>query len=334
MVLEPAFEDGSIGAHLAGILAAGPRRHVDLKSEMAGAQGDRIAETSVGAVLASNPCFRRVAPGIFDLCRPGRVYDEHGVLNEFFLDERQCRAFCLARFGGAPVDWYPAWGPSLELWLTRWARVKAEPDLFRSLMFVGDPSSWPAPSEELDYWRRIKKQEGAWLLGAERRSRLGRRFIEPDQFLSTLAHLVFFGWTSWVAVNRTTDARGDVHDAADILAILVKAGLALEESNWQARHSATPLAAVVFHRACHEMHVNGALAWESGVLAEIWVAVTSAADGERVGWIEPDEFSEALELWRSGEARSSRSFTRKATEAVDPAPIFETDDWGRLFSVD
>ena len=334
MVLEPTFEDGTIGAHLAGILAAGPRRHVDLKAEMAGALGDRIAETSAGAVLAANPCFRRVAPGIFDLCRPGSVYDEHGVLNELFLDERQCRAFCLARFGGAPVDWYPAWGPSLELWLTRWARVKAEPDLFRSLMFVGDPSSWPAPADELDYWGRVKVREGAWLLGAERRSRLGRRFIEPAQFLSTLAHLVFFGWTSWVAVNRTTDARGDVHDAADILAILVKAGLAQAESNWQAKHTATPLAAVVFHRACHEMHVNGALAWESGVLAELWATLTATADGERVGWIEPDEFAEALELWRKGEARSSRAFTRKTAEAVDPAPIFETGDWGRLFSAD
>jgi GNAT superfamily N-acetyltransferase len=307
MVLGSAFETNTIGGDLVGLLESGPQRHVDLRKRMADAQGDRIAESSVGAVLASNPCFRRVAPGIFDLCRPGSVYDEHGVLNELFLDERQCRAFCQARYGGAPVDWYPAWGPSLELWLARWARVKAEPDLFRSLMFVCNPSAWPAPADELDYWCRIKERDSTWLLGTERRSRLGRRFIEPGQFLSTLAHLVFFGWTSWVAVNRTTDARGDVHDAADILAILVKAGLAQPANDWQSKHAANPMAAVVFHRACHEMHVNGALTWDGGVLAETWAAVTTAADGEREGWIEPDEFAEALELWRTSNQRLPRT---------------------------
>jgi hypothetical protein len=285
-------------------------------------------------VLVSNPCFQRVAPGIFDLYRPGSVYDENGVLNEIFLDERQCRAFCLARYSGAPVDWYPAWGSSLELWLARWARVKAEPQLFRALMFVGDPSTWPAPSDELDYWRRIKEREGAWLLGAERKFRLGRRFVDPDQFLSTLAQLVFFGWTSWVAVNRTTDARGDVHDAADILSILVMAGLAQPANDWQARHAAAPMATVVFCRACHEMHVHGELAWERGALAEVWASIEAAADGVRVGWIDPDEFAEAIELWRSGDTRSSRTYSRKAAEVVDPAPIFETDDWGGLFSAD
>ncbi len=331
-VLEPSFDPGSIGAELVDLLRAGPMRHVDLREGMVARHGDRIAESSVGAVLASNPCFRRVAPGIFDLCRPGQVYDEHGVLNKVFLDERQCRAFCLARHGGAPVDWYPAWGPSLEMWLARWAKVKAGPDLFRSLISVADPSAWPAPADELAYWNRIKEREGTWLLGAERRTQLGRRFVEPGQFLATLAHLVFFGWTSWVAVNRTTDARGDVHDAADILAILVKAGLARTADDWQGRHEATALAAVVFQSACHEMHVSGVLERDNGVLAEVWSAAAAGANGELAGWIEPDEYAEALEQWRSSDVRSSRSFARKTVEAVNPGTIFESDAWGQLFS--
>ena len=134
VAVEPSFEEGSIGQELARLLADRPKRHVDLRALMAQSTSGQVADSSVGAILSSNPCFRRVAPGVFDLCRSGDVYNENGVLNEVFLDDRQCRAYCFARYGGAPNCWYPSWGPSLELWLTRWARLRAEPELYRSLL--------------------------------------------------------------------------------------------------------------------------------------------------------------------------------------------------------
>ncbi|MEQ1672935.1 MAG: hypothetical protein ABL893_18945, partial [Hyphomicrobium sp.] len=153
-LLEPVFETASIGARLVEQLSEGPKRHTDLRSMVGNLFEDRIADSSVGAILAANPCFRRVAPGIFDLYRSGHVYDEHGVLDVLFLDERQCRSFCQARYGGAPVDWYPAWGSSFELWITRWAKLRAGSELFRSLLFVVDPLTWSAPNDEIDYWMR------------------------------------------------------------------------------------------------------------------------------------------------------------------------------------
>lgn len=258
--LLPSFEPCSIGARLSEELANGPRRLVELRAARDSFDG-QAAESSIGAVLLSNPCFRRVAPGIFDLCRAGSPYDANGVLGEIFLDDRQCRAYCLARYGGAPVDWYPAWGLNFELWLARWARLRAEPALFRSLLHVVDPARWQAPNEEIDYWRRTKERESAWQIGTPRRFALGRRFIEPDQFLPAIAQLAFFGWTSWVAVNRTTDVRSDFHDAADVLALLIKAGLVTSPPDWQQPHLATECARAVFASACREMHERGRLDW-------------------------------------------------------------------------
>lgn len=329
--LEPSFEPGSIGAEIAGQLADGPQRHVALRESVPDAVRGRVAASSVGAVLISNPCFRRVSPGIFDVCRTGEVYDENGVLGAVFLNERQCQTYCLARYSGAPMSWYPAWGPSLELWLARWARLEASPELFSSLMYVADVSTWSAPENEMAFWRRTQVHDRAWMIGSERRFRLGRRLLESDQVLPTLAQLAFHGWTSWMAVNRTTDARLDVHDAADVLALLIKAGLVTAPDDWQAPHLATPAARAWLERVCSEMHRNGQLDWEHGSLAELWAAIERNANEPPSGWLDNAEFLDALEAWRSGEARSSRAFARKADEPIDADPIFETDDWDSLF---
>lgn len=331
VALEPAFEPGSIGSEIVGELKAGPRRQVDLQDSVPGSFKGNVALSSVGAVLLSNPCFRRVSPGIFDLCRAGDVYNELGVLSTVFLNERQCHTYCLARYGGAPINWYPAWGPSLELWLARWARLEAEADLFASLMHVADLSQWSAPEDEMTFWRRTQEQKRAWLIGAPRRFELGRRFLEADQVLPTLAQLAFHGWTSWMAVNRTTEASIHIHDSADILALLIKADLVIAPDHWQKPHIATPRANELFNLARNEMHATGELNWEQGVLAEMWCNFEQRSSKTNCGWLDEAEFVVAMGAWSNGETRSSRAFARKAAAPIDPEPIFETDDWGRLF---
>lgn len=331
-LLRPRFDEGTIGAELARQLASGPRRHVDLRESVPATFGGRVAESSVGAILLSNPCFRRVAPGVFDIDRTADAYTYGNSLNSVFLDDRQARAYCLARHGGAPVYWYPAWGPDFELWLTRWARLKAESELYRSLLTVVEIHQWSAPEDEIRFWDREIEAHADWMLGSERRFELGRRFIEPRQFLATIAHLAFFGWTSWIAINRTTDARGDVHDAADILALLIKAGLVNAEADWQGPHTATGKARSLFTAACIEAHHNGDLDWERGVLAEIWSDLEAGLDRGDEGWVDSDEFARALVSWQRGEARTSKVFARTSTEPVDPDPIFETNEWDQLFS--
>lgn len=202
------------------------------------------------------------------------------------------------------------------------------------MLTVVDPTSWPAPAEEVEYWLRTREREAEWLIGTALRHNLGRRFLEPDQFLATLGQLVYFGWSSWVAVNRTTDARADVHDAADVLAILVKSGLAHAPVDWQMPHVATTHATEVFWRACEEMHRNGELKWEKGILLEVWDKLTSSSNSTANGWIEDVEFKIALESWKSGGARSSRAFSKKSVDPIDIDRIFQTSIWEGLFRPD
>jgi Sigma-70, region 4 len=109
------FAEGTIGKFLTDILSAeGPQRQSDLKELVLVAAGDaNIAESSVGVILISNPCFRRVAPGAFALYHGDTELQEK--LQPRLLDERHCRTYCFARYGGAPADYFPAWGPSFEM---------------------------------------------------------------------------------------------------------------------------------------------------------------------------------------------------------------------------
>lgn len=329
--LGPAFEKGSIGHRLVELLGDGPRSLMDLRSAIAEDMQGRVAESSVGAVLLTNPCFRRVAPGIFDVCVPGGSYEDEGRVNTVFLNGRHARFYCLARYGGAPIDWYPAWGAHLELWLVRWARLHADDELLRSLLYVAEPSVWPAPSDEIAYWTRLKATDGAWLIGADRRSEPGRRALDASQLLPTIAQLACFGWTSWFAVNRTTDVRGDIHASADVLAFLAKAGLVRAPEDWQMRHDATDVVHEVFARACQEMHKLGALDWNEGVLSDLWNEAERNASADAEGWVDNDEFAEILESLRSADGRGSRAFSRGDREPVDPNPIFGTNAWNELF---
>lgn len=332
--LRPAFEKGTIGHRLAEFLDDGPRSHMDLRSAIVDDTQGRVAESSVGAILLTNPCFRRVAPGIFDVCVPGGSYEDRGRVNTAFLNSRHARFYCHARYGGAPIDWYPAWGAQLELWLVRWARLHADDELLRSLLYVVEPSVWPAPPDEIAYWTRLKKTEAAWLIGSERRTDPGQRTLDASQLLPTVAQLAYFGWTSWIAVNRTTDVRGDFHAAADVLAFLAKAGLVRAPDEWQARHVATDHVDGVFARACREMHEQGALDWNAGVLLDLWnEAERNAALGTE-GWIDNEGFTDVLETMRSADGRGSRAFSRGDREPVDPSPIFGTDAWNELFDDD
>jgi hypothetical protein len=326
------FAEGTIGNYLANILSAeGPQRQSDLKELVLAAAGDtNIAESSIGVILISNPCFRRVAPGAFALYH-GDI-ELRQKLQPRLLEERHCRTYCYARYGGAPSDYYPAWGPSFEMALAEWAKAHAPTDLYRSLLSVADPRQWPTSDSTIAPWLEQKKTEACWEIGTIRRVPLGSRFIDAEQMFSVLMHLALFGWISWFAINRTTGSKNDNHDAADVLALLVLAGLARPEADWQVKHIATDLAIETFNRACAERHMCGKLSWENGVLGALFVGLEDAgAQTSRRGWLSNEDSRRAISAWRSGELPTGKAYGDRQTVSIDIEQLFDSDAWNDAF---
>jgi hypothetical protein len=325
------FAEGTIGRLLTSILSTeGPQRQSDLKElVLAAAGGANIAESSIGVILISNPCFRRVAPGTFALYHGDSELQDK--LQARLLDERHCRTYCFARYGGAPADYYPAWGPSFEMALCIWAKAHAATDLYRSLLSVADPLQWPAPESTTATWLELQRQEARWEIGTERRVPLGSRFIDAEQMFSVLTHLALFGWISWFAINRATGSRNDNHDAADVLALLVMAGLARPEADWQIKHAATDLGIETFNRACAERHMCGKLSWENGVLGALFAGLRGKRAQTSIGWINPEDSTRAIAGWQSGELPTGKAYGGRQAVSIDVEQLFDSDAWNDAF---
>ena len=326
--IQDTFEQGSIGDWLFNRLKnRGPARLQDLRKEAQAAFDDEISESSIGAILASNPSFRRVAPGVFDIYGAQARCFPDGKPLDVLLDERHCRLYCHARRSGAPRDFFAAWGPWYEMHLAEWARAAANDELYRSLLAVCDTADWPT----LDDWRDIKARHGRWCLPSERRSPLGRRLPHPDQFFSALSYVSIFGSIGWIEANRTTGAKLDNHDAADTLALLALSGCVDAPAEWQAPHVKMPPADEFLRAACGERHEHGELSWEVGVMADLMNAAGSRQDS--AGWIAKNEFALALASWRSGAVAPGGAFDpRRPPEPIDADQLFSSDEWSNIFN--
>lgn len=333
-VEETHFAQGSLGDLLMQQLVQfGPRRAIDLRRTIIETAQGSFSESSVGAVLISNPCFRRVAPGIFGLYTG--TLEVPASIDAHLLEDRQCRAYCQARRSGAPQDYYPLWGAAYEMRLAIWARQHAPNDLYRSLMAVIDPVSWPAPPDTIAQFQALQSQEKQWEIGAERRLPLGHRFLDSGQFLSALTHLVVFGWISWVGVNRATGSKSDNHDAADVLAFLVMTGLVEPESDWQAPHYPTDLAGRLFLEARWERHLHGDEAsGDEDVFGRLRTALYEAPPTVSRGWVDVEEFTAAMPAWRSDGVSTGKAFggAQSRQPGLDADKLFESDDWGAAFA--
>ncbi len=325
--LHDGFEEGSIGAWLTKHFRDyGPTRLQDLRRAGVEKFGNDISETSINAILVSNPSFRRIAPGVFDIYGPQSRCFPDGKPMEILLDERQCRIYCQARHAGAPVDFFPAWSHWYEMHLAEWAKNAANNDLFRSLMHVSEPQHWPT----LANWTDTKSKFGRWCLSAPRRYALGRRLPAPEQFLSALAYLCIFRSIGWIEINRTTSTKLDNHDAADILAMMAIAGLVEAPPDWQEPHQASPTADQIFREGCRELHEAGALSWDTGVLADVLLRAERSQGGH--GWIEHKEFITGLAELRSGAVVTGGAFNpRKPSGPVDAEQLFSSDEWSNIF---
>ncbi|MDZ5454435.1 sigma factor-like helix-turn-helix DNA-binding protein [Labrys sedimenti] len=330
---ETNFTEGSLGNLLIKQLEQfGPQRMIDLRRKLVDSSDGGFSISSVGAVLISNPCFRRVAPGIFGLYSGSS--EVPAAIDVFLLEERHCRFYCHARHSGAPQDYYPMWGAAYEMRLSSWAQRSAPTDLYRSLMTVIEPEFWPAPPETIAEFEARRRQDGQWQLGAERRLPLGSRFLDSGQFFSVLTHLVVFGWISWVGVNRATGSKSDNHDAADVLAFLVMTGLVEWEPDWQAPHRPTSLAKRLFLEAQSERHLYGAeRLGDRDVFGRLRGGLYDAPPTASRGWVDAEEFREAMPAWRTDGISTGRAFggAQAREPSINAEGSFESDDWNSVF---
>lgn len=319
-----SFHDGAIGRALVQHLRnEGPQRLGDLR-DLVLASGDGSVR-SVGPILLANPCFQRVLPGTYGLycdCSDAQI--------RATITAAQCRHYAFARFGGAPVEYFPLWSPAYEHALCSWARFQAPTEVFRSLLFVASPKDWSLTNGQVNEWLDLQERYGAWAIGWPRREQMTGELPAPETFVSILAHVVLLGSTSWYGVNRCAQQKLDSQQATDVLALMIAAGLVKAPSDWQGMHAGEPSAADALEAVAHERWGLGTLDWHTGSLAEIVRLAHERSGDVDLGWLEREELAAVLRgIEAGGLARERRERTEKEEDTL--GSLLQSEEWAKLF---
>ena len=323
MLKDSDFEPESIGAWLHDVLAKnGPSRLVDLREQAETVFSHGISQSSVGAVLQSNPDFVRVAPGVYGLHSGVAEWSERGSVLATLLSDTQCRYYSMSRRAGDPVGIYPGWSSTLEMGLCRWASSNASDDSYRSVLAVAEPSEWPVDTGEADAWQARKRSYGSYRLPVLATPAMN--LPSAASFLSSATWLAMTGSIAWTTVNRTSQRRIDSQKAASTLALLVRFGMASPARHWQDRHQALPRAAAAVSAMLADLSRTGTLSWDEGHLHAL------RREPPRKSTEYPSDAVEAMLV--GGEAAAdSRRMMDPGSSSVDVESLFGSDDWGSAF---
>ena len=317
-------DPGSLQAWLYDTLkSAGPLRHVDLRDQIRENFPD-ISAASVGPTLLGNPLFVRAAPGAWEVrgarrSTPGRA----------LLSNRHARTYARAVRSGQGRGVYPAWTAEFEHAICVWARNEGESDIFRSLLEVADPATWPVADEVRLEWRRLRQLHGRWSLPAERHRALGEDPPTADEVLSGLALTARLGGLGWVMAGRLAHAASGAQSSADLLALLAAAGAVDAPTDWQLHHPALNPTADLLAEFAVAKYATGRLDWTEGVMTRLLEQARSGAI--KVRWAAPDEVRHLVDVLAAG--RPSTTKSRPVTQALAGAEdLFGSNEWDQLFS--
>ena len=315
------FDRDTIGHELVRTLhESGSCRINDLADRIELRHGTR---SSTSPILVTNPCFQRIAPGVFDL------YSGDTFRESELLGTQQCRNYAYARFGGAPRDYFPAWSAAYERRLAEWARFNAPTDVFRSLLAILSPGEWDDPSAASD-WSRLRETHGTWSLRTNREKQLSGPLPTPEAFFAGLVHLALLGSISWCGANRVSQQRLDSEAGAELVALLVTTGAAEPATDWQAPHSTKQSTSELLSRVASERWNEGQLDWTAGYLAELLEAAQQSSATAPV-WVPASELQQFLESPPTTEETGAAAATTDANSEIDE--FLDSDDWSKLFEI-
>lgn len=265
-----ASAEGTITAALESLLKrTGPLRVSDLIAEARSELPAGRSSHSVGPILLFNPArFVRLLPGVYALRdhEPSQTEILQAAELPYLLNDHQARFFALARRAGEPWGRFPLWSPAAEMRLCRWARVNAEPAVFRSLLAVSSPSDWPCDSNDEAAWLDLRTRYGRYDLQRAAPQRLVRPAL--DRLFAIAVELRAGGSIGFMSINRSLGVRLDSQTAAGVIRTLLDsdmAAAAVAGGDWQQPHVAGRRLIEWTTELARERHAHGALDWAKGV---------------------------------------------------------------------
>jgi len=290
-----------------------------------------MAEGSLAAVLSEREEFVRLAPGVFATSEFASTLDQIRAKTPLLMSKRHLMAFVVARAAGEPRNLYPMWTAAMERDWCHWAQESASPDIFRSLLAVCDPASWPVAESERRQWAQRKASEGDYRLYQPVRRPLEDSRVDAERFVATWLEIARIGRMNWVRTNRLALARVTDHHAAGTLALFVALGVLHPPHHWQMPHQARDLRFPSLCSLLAALHRQGTLSWKFGAGRDLLRTAVTRLDYGASGWVRPYRVrglcerlvGEDLPIARDSADTSAAYLVRHEAEMMALAELFE-----------
>ena len=258
-----------------------------------------LSDRQIPQILAHSFDFVQVSPSVYALEETLNSLDPSTADSDALLTRTDIRWYAIARYAGEPMNTFPFWTPVMEWKWCRWAEKSiinpAKMRLYRSLLFVVEPQSWPITDEEKAYWSRIKQWTGHYFLKHDSKHPLWKICPPLMDFLALAICTCETGSMNWIKANRTIGNYAFDQHSIIHLSLLIGLGIVSQTDHWQKPHEIGPNASIIKSQLMELVLQYKPISWNSDYGAELLNILRQVSDTQNMGWVSQSEFSQLLE---------------------------------------
>jgi hypothetical protein len=258
-----------------------------------------LTNSDIPQILGQNFDFVPVSPSVYALEETLNSLDPSTPDSDALLTRTDIRWYAIARYAGEPMNTFPFWTPVMEWKWCQWAEKNstnpAKTRLYRSLLFVVDPQSWPTTDEEKAYWIRIKQWTGHYFLKHDSKHPLWKIGPPLMDFLALAICTCKTGSMNWIKANRTIGNYAYDQHSIIHLSLLIGLGIVLQTDHWQKPHKIGPNAGIIKSQLLELVRQYKPISWNSAYGSDLLKRLRQVSAKQSMGWVSQSEFSQLLE---------------------------------------
>ncbi|MEA1901069.1 MAG: hypothetical protein U9N47_09980 [Thermodesulfobacteriota bacterium] len=257
--------------------------------------GHRYVVVSVSAALRRKDNFKVMAPGVYTIydcdCKP----DDLNELYKVLLNNRDCYAYIIERYAGAPMNIYPLWTPYMERMWCIWAKKHANYKTYQSLLYIADPSLW-ATGENLEKWNEEKKWNGCYYFESDLSYPVWETIPPLQDIFTIVTDSKLKGYINWKNANRSINVLSNRNKSASILFILIVLEVIIPAEHWQKLHYFGPRLDDFISRLIDEIRKKGFVHWEDNAGLYLKRLICDKKIKKDMGWVTVNDYKKLVRI--------------------------------------
>ena len=306
----------------------GPSRFSDLTVHLKTLAGRGDSANGFSKIL-ENPGgeFMLLAAGLYGLWEQIGCRLSNKALIKQLLTPHACKRYVLARYAGEKADaYYPRWLYAMQREWCIWAEREAEPELFESLLYISEPSSWPVSEHDRSVWISKREHRAFYRFESSPGEVGASRLPSLTDILVLLRYLNKYEHINWMRTNCLLGLPLVYKGSACHLAILIGLGALSPADNWQRLHRAGPALARIDLLLSSELHRKGDMNWNTELGKQLLEEMrTSKYNGANLGWVNQYRLENIVE-------RIFSLDVGEGTTYLETSDSFETPELDAVFN--